>query len=188
MVQLSGLELSGKVNDTLELVEEPFVYPGEKVDPVHAPSFLQALRNHEDSGIRRVLEFFLKFGIGSLGHLVADEAFRSLPDAAESFLQSLLECPADAHHLSYALHARPDPAGNSGELGEVPAGNLADYIVESRLEERGRGLGDRVAEVEEAVAEGELRGDEGERISGSLRREGGRTAQPGVDLDDLIVH
>ena len=73
------------------------------------------------------------------------------------------------------------------ELREVPAGNLADHVVEGRFEEGRGGLGDGVLEFEEPVAHAQLGGHESQGIAGGLAGERRRTAQAGIDLDDAIV-
>ena len=77
--------------------------------------------------------------------------------------------------------------GHAAELREVPARNLADYVVKRRLEKGRSGLGHGVLEVEQAVAQTEFGGHEGKRIARRLGGEGGRAAQAGVDLDYPVV-
>ncbi len=138
--------------------------------PVHAVAGLECGGYGEDAGVGRVLEGVVKVG-GAVG-LVAYEAVGSLSDHAQALLDGFLEVASYRHHLSYALHAGADLAGDSLELGKIPARNLADHIVKGRFEEGRRGLGDGVVEFEEPVAQTELGCDEGERVSRGLGCEG----------------
>ena len=122
-----------------------------------------------------------------LDGLVADETVGALADHAQTLLHRFFEGAADGHHLADALHARADLAGHALELVEVPARNLADHVVQRRLEERRRRLGDGVLELVEAVAQTDLGGDEGEGIARGLGGQRGRAAEAGVDLDHAVV-
>ena len=100
-----------------------------------------------------------------------------------SLLERLLEAAADAHHLAHGLHLQAELAVAAVELVEVPARNLDDDIVERRLEERAGGARDRVGQLIEVVADGQLRGDLGNRVARGLGRQCGRPAHARVDLD-----
>ena len=76
-----------------------------------------------------------------------------LPDHAKTFLDNLLECASDCHHLAHRFHGTADFAAHAVEFAEVPAGNLADDIVESRLEESGCGARHRILKVKQTVTE-----------------------------------
>ena len=67
---------------------------------------------------------------------------------------------------------------------EVPARHLHDNIVQRRLEEGRGALRDLVLQFVEAVADGQLRRDLGDRITRRLRSERRGTRHPRVDLDD----
>ena len=102
--RLASLQLAVGVFDVLELVEEPFVYVGELVDPVHAVAGLKRGRNREYAGVRRVLRGLVEV-FGLIG-LVAHEAVGALAYHPEAFLNRLLEVASDGHDLADALHAR----------------------------------------------------------------------------------
>ncbi len=56
----------------------------------------------------------------------------------------------------------------AGELLEGEARPLDDHVVDRRLEARGRGAGDVVVDLVQAVADGQPRGDLGDREAGRL--------------------
>ena len=181
----AGLELGVGVVDVLQFVQEPLVDAGELVYPVDRVAGLEGRGYREYSGVGRVLERKIEV-LGPVG-LVAHESVRSLAYHPEAFLYGLLEVAAYRHHFAHALHARAYLAGHALEFGEIPAGYLADHVVEGRLEEGGGGLGHGVLELEQAVAEAELGGDEGEGIAGRLGCQRRRAAQAGVHLDYPVV-
>ena len=73
------------------------------------------------------------------------------------------------------------------ELAEVPAGYLADDIVQGRLKEGRCGLGDSVLQVEQPVAQAQFGRHESQRIARGLGSESRGTAEACIDLYDAIV-
>jgi hypothetical protein len=108
-------------------------------------------------------------------------------DGADGLLESLLEGLTDSHDFSDRLHRRRETARDTGELLQVPTRDLDDEVVEGRLEACRGVLGNRVLDLVEGDVETELRGGVGERVTGGLRGEGGRTGETGVDLDDAVL-
>ena len=182
---VQGLELRRSVDDVHQLVDEPAVYLGELVYLFRGITVDKSLGNDEDAVVGRLPEGLVN--VLYRYFLIACEAVRSLADHSQTLLQGLLEGASDGHDLTDALHAAADLAGDSVELGEVPAGNLADYVVQGGLEECRSGLGDGVLQLEQAVAQAELCGHEGQGITGRFRCQCRGTAQTGVDLDDAVV-
>ena len=111
----------------------------------------------------------------------------ALPYHAESFLNSLLEGATDGHDLAHGLHRRPQLLVNTTELGEVPSGNLADYIVEGWLEEGAGGLGHGVLQLKEAIPHAQLGSDECQGIARGLAGKCRRARKSGVNFDDSVV-
>ena len=160
------VELEVCLVDAVELLEEPAVDFGEFVDLVDGVAGGKCLFNHEDALVGRFAEGSVD--IVYLEFLVVDEAVHALADHAEALLDDLLEGAADGHHFAHGLHGGAELAVYAAELAEVPAGYFAHHVVECGFEEGRGGLGDGILEVEEAVAEAELGGDEGEGIARGL--------------------
>ena len=113
------------------------------------------------------------------------EAAAPLLEAAQRLLQGRRVVAADRHRLADALHGRRERRIGRGELLEREARHLHDHVVEGRLEARGRrSPGDLVADLVEAVADRESRGDLRDREPGRLRRERARARHARVHLDD----
>ena len=121
------------------------------------------LGNHEDTSIGRLSQCFIH--ICDMELLVTHITMSALTDHTQTLLDSLLERAAYSHNLADTLHAGTDLAGNTVELRKVPTRNLADDIVEGRLEEGRSRLGHGVLQVEKTVAQTELRCHECERIT-----------------------
>ena len=73
------------------------------------------------------------------------------------------------------------------ELTQVPTGNLADHIVQGRLKEGTGGFRHGVLQVEQAVAQAQLRCHEGQGIAGRLGSQSRGTRQAGIHLDHPII-
>ena len=152
--------------------------PRQFVDP-HA--VLELLRQCEQTPIggRHDLGLWVGDAGSGIGQSVIAEAER-----AHGLLQRLLERGADCHHFADALHLAADPTGGGAKLVQIPAGHLDGDVVERRLEETAGDAGHGVFELRQAVTEGQLGRDPGERVAGRLAREGAGTREPGVDFDD----
>ncbi len=72
------------------------------------------------------------------------------------------------------------------ELVERPSGDLDDAVVQGGLEGCGRPLGDRVPDLVQRLAAGDLRGDPGDWVSGGLGGERGGPGDPRVHLDHVV--
>ena len=103
-------------------------------------------------------------------------------DGPNSFLNSLLERPSNTHNLTNALHATAQQPADSAELLKIPARNLDNDVIQTRLEACASNLRDAVLDFVERNTETKLSGDESERVTGSLRGEGRRTRQTSVNL------
>ena len=110
-----------------------------------------------------------------------------LLDGPQRLAEACLEGALDGHHLARRLHLRPEPAIRVRELVERPAGNLDDAVVERGLERGACLAGDRVGDLVEAAAHGDLGGDPGDRIARRLRGEGGGARDARVHLDDVVL-
>ena len=170
----------------VEFFEEPPVDFRELMYALHIVALLHGLGYNEDAFVGRfgqstvdILDFHV---------VVAHEAVHPLPYHSETLLNDLLKSAADGHYLAYGFHRRADFTAHTMELSEVPAGNLADDIVERRLEESRSLACHGVLEVKQAVAEAELGGHECQRIAGGLGCQGRRAAQTGVYLNHAVVH
>ena len=132
--------------------------------PFNAVTLLERCRYSEDAGIRWIGEVVVK--VLCLIAFAAYKAVCPLTYHPETLLQRLLEVAADGHHLSDALHARTEFARHAVELAQVPTRNLADHIVQRRLEKRRRSARNGIFQLEQAVAQTEFRSDERKRVAG----------------------
>ena len=178
-------EIACDLHDIAQFLEEPTVDLGQAVDLTDAVSGLHRLADCEYPHIRRGPQCLVQVSQRQL--IILHESVHSLPDHAQAFLDGLLEGASDGHHLSDRFHAGTDFPVYAMEFAQIPAGNLADNVVQRRFEESGCRLGDTVFQFEQAFSQPQFGRDEGERIAGGLGSQGGRTAQTRVDLDHAIV-
>ncbi len=154
-----------QVNDMLEPLEEPNVNLGQLLNSLHAVALFKGLGDGEDAQVGGVGQLGVE--IVESGVVVAHESVHALANHAEAFLNHFLERAADGHDFAHRLHRRADETAHAGELGEVPAGNLANHVVQLRSHV-GRARGTHFANLVERVAQGNLGGYEGQRIARGL--------------------
>ena len=121
------------------------------------------------------------------GRVLGQEAGARLLEAAQRLVERGAERAVDGHDLAGRLHLRAEPPLGAGELVEGEARQLDDDVVERGLERRDRRLRDRVGDLVEAAADGDLGRHARDRIARRLRRERRRAADARVDLDDGVV-
>ena len=73
------------------------------------------------------------------------------------------------------------------ELTQVPTRDLADYIIQGWLKEGTGGFRHGVLQVEQAVAQAQLRCHEGQGIAGRLGSQSRGTRQAGIHLNHPII-
>ena len=146
---------------------------------------VHSLGYHEDALVSRFLQRSVH--VRDVQLFVLNKSVHALPYHPETLLNGFLEGTTDSHHLAHRLHRRAQLLIDAVELREVPTGNLTDHIVEGGFEESAGGLRHGVLQFEQPIAHAELGSNKSQRIARGLRRQGRRTRQTGVDLDDAIV-
>ena len=172
------------IDDVLHPFDEPWVDLREFVQSLDAVAFLQSLGDGEDTQVGWVRKFLVEVVEACV--VVAHKAVHTLSDHTQTLLQHFLERTSDGHDFAHRLHRRTDLAAYTHKLREVPAWDLADHIVERRSH-IGRVGCAHLANLVERIAQGNLCGNESQRITRSLRSKGGRTRQTSIDLDDTVV-
>ncbi len=124
---------------------------------------------------------------GSPGRILGQEASPRLFQAAQRLVERCAEGAVDGHDLAGGLHLRAERAVGAGELVEREARQLDDDVVEGRLERSDGRAGDRVGDLVQPPADGDLGRHAGDGVAGRLGGQRRRTAHPRVDLDDGVV-
>ena len=179
------LQLHIGVADVLQLGEEPLVYLGEVVNLLYGVAEMKGFLHHEHTLVGGGFKGCIH--IINFQFVIADKAVQTLSNHAETFLDGLFEGASNCHHFAHRLHGRTQFTVNTTELAEVPTGYLAHHIVEGWLEEGRGGLGDRVFQVEESVAETEFGCNKGERIARGFRCQSGGTRKTGIHLNHTVI-
>ena len=158
-------EVHAFVRDLLEMAEEPRVDLGGVENLLKRPAVHEGGLQPENALGVRDLEL--------AGDLVAGRRVRILfveaeaPTAgferAQAFLHGLLEGAADRHRLADGFHRGGENRIRSREFLEGETRDFRDHVVDGRLERSRRDAGDVVRQLVERVADGELRGDLGDR-------------------------
>ena len=107
--------------------------------------------------------------------------------AAEAFLEGLLERASDRHRFADRFHLGRERRIGRGELLERESGDLHHHVVEHRLERGRRDPRDVVGQLVQPVADGHLGPDAGDREARRLRRQRRGARDPRVHLDDELL-
>ena len=169
-------------------MDEPRVDPRALDDRRHADTAAQGgfqledalRRGHADPVQQVVIAHRVERRLGGIGI----QAGPTLLQRAERLLQGLAEGPADGHDLAHRLHAGTEASIGARQLLKGPAGHLGHHVVDGGLERRRCGLGDVVGDLVQVVADGQARGDLGDRKAGGLGGQRGRARDPRIHLDD----
>ena len=134
-----------------DVVQEPAVDLRPVIDVVDADPGLERVADVPDAlGVghgqlgQNVFEARLLGSVPTVRPIAAKSKAPCL-QAAQGFLQRLLECPADGHRLADRLHLRGQGRIGVGEFLEIPARHLGYDVVDGRLEASRRLARDVVA-------------------------------------------
>ena len=183
----AGRHMLGDLVDELDLVQEPGVDPGGLMGFLDRQPTTKSLLHQHDSSVGRCPGLIQeRLGLRPGGHLAPTpvKARARAFQRAKSLLQGLGEVAADRHRLADALHGRGQRRIRGRKLLEGEPRHLDHDVVQGRLEAGRRDLGDVVADLVQGVADGQLRGDLGNRETGCLRGQRRGPGDPRVHLDD----
>lgn len=163
------LERQLDVDDFLDLGQEPGIDVGEVVHLVERKALREGIAHIPDTLGTGLAQFDLQLlAVG--GFLV--QAVHADFQAAQGFLERLLEGPAHGHDFADRLHLRGQAGIGLREFLEGKARHLGDDVVDGRLEGgRSRAAGDLVAQLVQRVAHGQAGRDLGD---GETRGLGGQ--------------
>ena len=171
------------IDNVLELVQEPLVNLGQLMDLFHGVVLVEhSLTNGQPTSVSRVLQNVIQVLEG-----VTLEAEEPGVNLADGLLERLLEGTTNGHDFTDGLHGASNVPVDMLEFAQIPSGDLGDDVVQAGLEVGGGGLGDCVGEFREGVAQPDLGSSVGQRVTGSLGGQSGRTRKTSIDLNDTVV-
>src|ERR1700733_12101966 len=104
-------------------------------------------------------------------------------EGANALHQSFFKGATDGHHFADRLHLHAEVFVGARKFLELPLGNLYDHVVESWFKAGGGFARDVVGNFIERVADGELRGNLGDRKARRFRGQRRRARDARVHLD-----
>ena len=99
----AGFQLVSRVDDIVELLEEPAVDFRQFVNLVDGVARAESLRDDEDAAVGRLAQGLVD--VGDNQFFVLHESVHPLPNHTQALLDSFLEGAADSHDLAHRLHA-----------------------------------------------------------------------------------
>ena len=188
LVQRHGFKLKLDLDDLLDLHQKPGVDLGQRKHLVHAHAQGKSITDVPDAlGAGRAQLFFKHFAVLRLFVHAVHANFQ----AAQGFLERLLEGAAHGHHFAHRLHLGGQAGICSRKFFKRKTWDLGDDVIDAGLKARRRGAaGDVIAQFVEGVADSQLGRDLGDRETCGLRSQCGRTrnARVHLDHDHATVH
>ena len=158
------------------------------MDFLHAHARAQCLGNEEQPLVVLLADAREKLLPGIFFDEGTLQAVQIQLQGPDGFHQRRLKVPADGHDLARRLHPGAQRLVRRRKLIKGPAGELHHHIIDGGFK-AGIGLaGHAVHNLIQAIADGNLRRNLGNGISRSLGGQGRRAADPGVYLDQIILH
>ena len=99
-----------------------------------------------------------------------------------------LKTGCNAHHFAGGFHLGAQLAGGVDELVKGPLGHLDYHIIQGRLKAGTGFAGYIVFNLVQGIAQSDLGGHLGNGIAGGFGRQGGGTADAGIDLNHAVLH
>eukprot|EP00123_Amoebidium_parasiticum_P018886 comp24311_c0_seq1/m.45726 comp24311_c0_seq1/g.45726 ORF comp24311_c0_seq1/g.45726 comp24311_c0_seq1/m.45726 type:complete len:317 (+) comp24311_c0_seq1:2722-3672(+) len=180
------LQRPAEVSDVLEFVEEPLVDLGQTVDAVHTVAQLQRLGKHKQTLVRGIVQEVVDLLLICQVCVLRLESSQFVVDRPNGLLYGLLEGACNRHDLTNTLHSGADAGVHTGELAQIPTGNLHHAVIETGLEARACDLCDLILDLRQRDAQSQLCSNERQRIAGGLGSKSRRTRKTSIDLDDAV--
>ena len=173
-------------HQNIQLVNKPLVHHGDLVDRLIIQPFPQGFRNHPDPLVVHLFQALLQILRGQGGKIIASQAVHMLLQRADGLHQRPFKAGADTHHLAGGLHLGGEGPLGGDEFIEGQTGHFHHAVVKRRLE-AGVGLScNRVFDLIQGIAQGDLCRHLGDGVAGRLTRQSGGAAHTGIHLDDAV--
>ena len=182
----SFLQLLFHLHQNSELVNEPLVHHRDFMDCLIIQTFAQSLSDDPDSLVIHLFQTLLQFLRGKCSEIIASQAVHMLLQRTDGFHQRPFEIGTDAHHLSGRLHLSGEGSLGGNEFIKRQTGHFHHAVVQRGFK-TGIGLAcNRVFDLIQGIAQGNLCRHLGDWVPGGLTRQGGGTAHTGIHLDDAV--
>ena len=170
-----------------QLVDKPHIDLGNGVDLFIRNASAQRFRNPPDPHVIHLFHLLPKLTVGESAEIVGQQAVHMLFQGTNGFHQAALEVGADAHHLSGGLHLGSQGALGADEFIKWKPWHLDHTVVQHRLKACVCFFCNRVLDLIQGVAQGDLGRHLGNGVSGGLAGQSGRTAHTRVYLDHAVL-
>ena len=179
--QSGGFQLQLNLDDLFDLHQEPGVDLGQGKHLVHAQAHGESI-THVPNALRSRLAQLLFQHFAVLGLFV--HAVHANFQAAQGFLERLLEGTAHRHHLPHRFHLGGQAAIGRGEFLKRKTWDLGDHVIDRGLKRCGCGTArDLVAQFVQRVAHRQFGSDFGDRKARGFGSQCRRTRDARIHLD-----
>ena len=180
------LQLLFHLHQNGDFIDEPLVHHRDFIDRLIIQSLAQGFRNDPDPLVVHFFQAFLQILRGKGGEIIASQAVHMLLQGADGLHQRPFKIGADAHHLAGGLHLGGEGSLCGDEFIEGQTGHFHHAVVQRGFKACVGLARNRVFDLVQGIAQGDLCRHLGDGIAGGLTRQCGRTAHTGIHLDDAV--
>ena len=185
--QVVALQVEFQVDDVLDLMEEPQVIARDVMNLFFADAEAQGLSDDEEPFIILFLQEFDDVDEGLAFELLHGNIVDADFQGADGFEQGPFKAAVEGHDFARSLHLRAQGLVGEGEFFKRPAREFDDAIVEGRFEAGRRLARNGIGDLVQGQARSDFGGNFGDRIARRFGSQGRRTADTGIDFDDVIL-
>ena len=175
------------VNDAHKAMEEPGVNPGNIMYFLNGhDTTAECLTDRENTLEITGLNLFNNFLVAQLGNQRHGQGVNLHFNGPDCLHQRCFKAVGDGHYLTGCLHLGTQALVRIHELIKRPAGELDNTVVQCRLKAGYRLTGNRIGQLIQTIAYGNLCRNLGNRITGCLGSQCGGTGYTGIYFDNRI--
>ena len=182
------LQLILHIGNMLNLPQEPLVNLGDIVNLIHSADIAaESLSYYEDTLIIATGQMLDNLIVIPTIHLVHMETMYADFQRTNCLQNSSLEVSVNGHNLAGSLHLSAQGLVSINKFIKWPSWELNYAVVQSRLEASLGFLSNRIGNLVQAIANGNLSRNLGNRITGSLGSQSRGTAYTRIYLNNIIL-
>ena len=188
--KLYGKFLLGKallhLHKNRNLIDEPVVNHGNLMNFLIGNTTAQRFRDHPNSTVIYHMKLLHQLCLRQFGKIVGLQTIHMLLQRTDCLHQRTLKVVTDTHNLSGSLHLCAQGSLGCQELVKRQSRNLYHTVVQHRLKAGIGLLRNGILNLVQCVAQRNLRRHLGNRVTGGLGSQRGRTGYTRIYLDNTV--
>ena len=185
--QVIALQIGFQIDDVFDLMEEPQVIAGDIVNLFFTDTETQGLGDDEEPFVILFLQEFDNIDEGFAFELLHGNVVNADFQGADGFEQSPFKATVESHDFTGSLHLRAQCLIGEGEFFKGPARKFDDAVIQGRFKASRRLARDGIGNLVQGQARSNFSGNLSDGIARRFGSQGRRTADTGIDFDDIIL-